>query len=188
MKDIKAILAEVELEDSVRESIIKAVNENYKTVEEMDKKLKRIADLEDQNKALTDQVGNLEGDGEELEKLRKQVQDFTEAEEQRKADEAEKEKRQSFATVFDAALGEREFSNDIMRNAIFDKAYEKCSAETGLDAKKVIEELTKDADGIWKNPQQETNKMPNPAYISKKKTSSDNAKKTFADMLFSASR
>lgn len=175
MKDIKVILEAFELDDDMRESIIKEVNANYRTINEVNSKAQRISELEEQNRALTDQVGKLEGDGEELEKLRKQVQDFTDAEEQRKADEAESAKRASFRTVFDAAVGDKEFANDIVRDSIFDKVYAKCNEQVGLNAAEVIDELTKNANGIWKNPQTDIHKMPNPNDISNNK---DHAKKS----------
>lgn len=188
MKDIKAILADFELGDEAKESIIKAVNENYRTIEEMEKKANRIKELEEQNQALTEQVGNLEGDAEDIEKLREQVKTFEAAESKRKAEADEAAKREQFRAVFDAAVGDREFSNDIIRDSIFDKAYARCTETTGLDAKQVIDDMTKDAEGVWKNPQQDVRKMPNPSDISNKKPSTDDAKKTFADMLFSANR
>lgn len=185
MKDIKAILSGFELSDEDREAIIKEVGENYRSIVEVTKKADRIKELEEQNNALTEQVGNLEGDGEEVEKLRQQVADFEAAEKERKAEAEETEKRNQFRTVFDAAIGDREFANDIIRDSIFNKAYATCSATTGLDAKHVIDEMTKDADGIWKNPQQEAHKMPDPAQISTKKaTGEDAAKKQIADFLF----
>lgn len=185
MKDIKAILADVELEDDAREAIIKAVNENYRTINEINGKNERIKELEEQNKALTEQVGNLEGDGEELEKLRQQIQEFTEADKERKARAEEDAKRDQFRTVFDAAVGEREFSNDIIRDSIFEKTYEKCSSQAGINAKDVIEEMTKDADGVWKNPQSEINKMPTPEQLSAQKAKSEEAaKKEIASFLF----
>lgn len=185
MKDIKAILEKITLDDEAREEIIRAVNENYRTKEEVEKKARRITELEEQNQALTEQVGNLEGDGEELEKLRKQVQEFNAAEEQRKADEIENTKRASFRTVFDAAIGEKEFANDIIRDSVFEKAYSKCNEQAGLDAKDVIDQITKDTDGIWKNPQHDVKKMPGQEQISSKKnTGEDAAKREIANFLF----
>lgn len=185
MKDIKVILEAFELDDDMRNSIIEEVNANYRTIEETEKRRKRIEELEEQNKTLSDQVGKLEGDGEELEKLRKQVQDFTDAEEQRKADEAESAKRASFRTVFDAAVGDKEFANDIVRDSIFDKVYAKCNEQVGIKAEDVIKELTENADGIWKNPQNDVNKMPTPEQISSKKnTGEDAAKREIANFLF----
>lgn len=184
MKDIKAILEGCEISDEQREAIIREVNENYKTINEMEKKNERIAELEEQNKALTEQVGNLEGDGEELEKLRKQIQEFTEAEDRRRADEAESAKREQFRAVFDAAIGDKEFANDIIRETVFDRVYAKCSEHAGLDAKDVIEEFTKDTQGIWKNPQNDVHKMPAQGMISNNNKGQDAAKKSLADALF----
>lgn len=185
MKDIKAILSAFELSDDDREAIIKEVGENYRSIVEMEKKTSRIKELEEQNEALTKQVGNLEGDGEEVKKLQKQVEDFEAKEAQRKADAEEAAKRDQFRAVFDAAVGEKEFANDIIRDSIFDRAYAKCTETTGLDAKQVIEEMTKDADGVWKNPQQEVAKMPDPAALS---SNNDKKKKedegTITDFLF----
>lgn len=185
MKDIKEILRDIELSDEDRQTIISEVGENYRTINEVNGKVDRIKELEEQNQALTEQVGNLEGDGEEVEKLRQQVRDFEAAEEKRKAEAEEAEKRSQFRTVFDAAIGEREFANDLIRDSVFNKAYATCSATAGLDAKRVIEDMTKDADGIWKNPQQEAKKMPNPADVSNAKTTNeDAAKKDIAKFLF----
>ena len=185
MKDIKAILEGFTLTDDERESIIKEVGENYRSIVEVTKKNQRIEELETQNQALTEQVSNLEGDGEELENLRKQISEFKAAEEQREADELEEAKRESFKGLFDAAVGEKEFANEIIRDSIFEKAYRKCSDTVGYDPKEAIEELTKDTDGIWKNPQNDVRKMPNPNDISTNKdhaTKSD--EKTIASFMF----
>lgn len=185
MKDIKTILEGFDISDDVRDSIIREVTENYRTIAEVENKTQRIADLEKQNEALTEQVGNLEGEGEELEKLRDQVREFTEAEEKRKADETERAKRDSFRVLFDAAVGEREFANDIIRDSIFDKAYSRCSENTGFDAKDAIAELTKDTEGIWRNPQNDPRKMPNPNDLSNNKDrKAENDEKTIAAFMF----
>lgn len=184
MKDIKAILSEHELDSSVSESIIKAVNENYRTIDEMEKKAKRIDDLTAQNKALTEQVGELQGDGEEVEKLRKQVADFQEAENQRKATEAENEKREAFRVTFDAAVGERKFANDLVRSSVFESVYKTCSEDAGAGAKDTLEALTKDMPGVWENPQTSPHNMPNGGDLSQgKQESVDTARKTIRDFM-----
>lgn len=190
MKDIKAILSEhgEALTDEARQAIISAVGENYRSVEEMTKKADRIKTLEEQNESLTEQVGKLEGDGEELEALRKQVEDFKAAEKTRKDAEKEQTKRNDFRTVFDAAVGENEFANDLIRETVFEKVYAQCSAKTGADAKSILDDTVRDMDGVFKNPQQDPRKMPSPDDISKKKPSEDEAKKSFAEMLFSTNR
>ena len=179
MKDIKAILAGIDLSDEQREAIIKEVGENYRSIVEVTKKTQRIDELETQNKALTEQVSNLEGDGEELENLRKQIADFEAAEEKRKADELEAEQRKSFAILFDAALGDKQFANEMTREAIFEKAFKKCNETVGYKPEDAIEELTRDTDGIWKNPQNDVNKMPGQNDLSNNKDheTTDDAKK-----------
>lgn len=184
MKDIKAILSEYEFDEGVSEAIIKAVNENYKTVEEMEKKNKRIEELTAQNQTLTEQVGNLEGNGEELEKLRNQVQEFNEAEEKRQAAEAESAKREAFRATFDAAVGERKFANDLMRNSVFESVYKTCNEDAGAGAKDALEALTKDMPGVWENPQTAPHNMPNGGDLSQmKKDSVDTARKTIKDFM-----
>lgn len=169
MKDIKAILDGFDLPDETKQAIIRDVTANYRTIAEVEGKTQRIAELERQNETLTEQVGNLEGDGEELEALRKQVQEFTDSEAKRKAEEQEIAEREAFRALFNEAVGEREFVNDLMRDTVFEKAYGRCKGKTGASAKDAIEELTKDTHGIWVNPQTDPKRMPGQSEISNNK-------------------
>lgn len=185
MKDIKAILEGFTLTDEERETIIKEVGDNYRSIVEMTKKNQRIEELEKQNEALTEQVNNLEGDGEELEKLRKQISDFEAAEEKRKADETEAEKRDTFRKAFDEVVGDRTFTNDVIREAIFEKAYKQCGDDVATGARDAIEALTKDTEGIWTNPQRDVKKMPSQNEISGNKDHEvKDAKKTISNFMF----
>lgn len=190
MKDIKAILNEnaKDLTDEQVKAIADAVAENYRSIVEMEKKTSRISELEEQNKTLSEQVEGLKGDGEELELLRKTVEDYKAAEEDRKNKEEEQQKRDSFRVLFDKAVGENEFTNDLIRETIFEKAYNECKDNAAINASDALEKYTKDTDGIFKNPQHDPAKMPSLDDISKKKPSEKEAKKSFADMLFSANR
>lgn len=187
MKDIKAILSEhgEGLTDEAVKAITDAVNANYKTINDYQKKTDRIAQLETQNSDLTEQVGNLKGDSEEVEKLRSQVETFKQAEEDRKAKEDAQAKRDQFQKVFDAAVGERTFANDLVRESVFERAYKMCSEDTGKGANEALESLTKDMPGVWENPQNAPHKMPNAADISTVKTNGeDAAKREIAHFLF----
>lgn len=185
MKDIKAILEGFTLTDEERESIIREVGENYRSVVEVTKKAQRIEELEKQNAALTEQVNNLEGDGEELEKLRKQVSDFEVAEEKRKADETEAAKRDSFRKAFDNAVGDRTFTNEVIREAIFEKAYKECGDDVAAGVTEALERLTKDTEGIWTNPQRDVKKMPSQNELSGNKDHEvKDAKKTISSFMF----
>lgn len=186
MKDIKAILAEHELGDEVRAAIERNVRENYRTISEVTQKAERISELEKQNGELSEQVKALEGDGEQLEALRKQVADFEAAETARMEAEAEKAKRDSFRSVFDKAVGEREFANQLVEDTVFERVYKACQCDTGLGAKEALDTAVKDADGIWKNPQKDPAKMPNPDDVSagRQKTAQEvKDERTIADFI-----
>lgn len=169
MKDIKAILEGITLTDEEREGIIREVGENYRSIVEVTKKAQRIEELETQNKALTEQVSGIDGKDEELKTLRDTINAFERKEEERKANELEAAKRDSFRVVFDAAIGDKVFANDMIRETIFEKAYKECGENAAINAKDAIDNLTKDTDGIWKNPQRDANKMPNQNDISNNK-------------------
>lgn len=186
MKNIKAIIEDYseQLDEKQREAICKAVEDNYKTVEEWQKKQTRISELEEQNQALSESIGNLEAESEEVQKLRDQVAQFEADEKQRKADEEHQAKRNSFMDVFNAAVGDREFANDIIRDSVFDKVFEQCSNGAGIGAKDALDTITKDADGIWKNPQQDVHMMPEPNALSTGEPKSKSGLQKMANQLF----
>ena len=166
MKDIRAILNDYDLTDETRETIAKEVRANYKTIADWQKKADRIAELEEANAAFAEKVKALEADGEQAEALRKQVADYEAAEAARIA-EAEKAKAEAdFRKSFEEAVGNRKFANDMIAEAVFRKAYDRCKAETGFDVGKALEEAVKDADGIWVNPQRDPHRMPEKTQVS----------------------
>lgn len=187
MKDIKAILAEHEIDGDAAKAIAHAVGENYRTRAETEAKAERIKELERQNGELADQVKALEGDGEQLEKLRKQVADYEQAEAERKAKAEEDARRDSFRALFDAAIGDREFANDLMRDTVFERAYKECQS-LGTGAKDAIEAVTKDVDGVWLNPQRDPKRMPGASDVSSKRPDGEAAKRAFAAQLFGGRR
>lgn len=188
MKDIKAILSDsgAELTDEQVKAICDAVGENYRSKEETDKKAARIKELEEANESLAKQVEEINLDSEELESLRKSVSEYKNAEEERKAKAEEQHKRDQFMTVFDAAVGEQEFANDLIRSTVFEKVYAKCAENTGINAKDVLEEVTKDLDGVYKNPQLDPMRMPKPEDMKSGNADSSVAKskKALAAQLF----
>ena len=185
MKNIQAILEGYELTDEQRSKIAAEVDENYRSIEEIEKRRARIVELEEQNAALTEQIGSLQGDSEEVEVLRKQVQDFETQETERKQREEEAQKRDSFRVLFDAAVGSNEFANDLMRDTVFEKVYAQCQSDTGKGAKEALDAVTKDVDGVWKNPQNDVHKMPEQSQLAtKKETGEAAAKETIKQFMF----
>lgn len=166
MKDIRSILNDYEIPEEVREAIAKEVRANYKTIADWQKKADRIAELEEANASLTEKVTALKDGSEEADALRKQVADYQAAEAKRAADAAEADRRESFRKSFEEALGERKFANGIVEKAVFDAAYADCTANAGRSAKDAIDAATKDAEGVWVNPQRDPAKMPTQSIIS----------------------
>lgn len=185
MQDIKAILAKHadELSDETKEVISKAVLQNYRTIDEVEKKTERIKELEGTNKELTEKVGELEGDSDKITELQAVVDEFKAKEKQRKEADEENQRRETFRESFDKSLGERKFINDLMRDTVFDKVYKLCGEDSSIGVKEAIENVTKDVDGVWANPQQDPRKMPGTG-IEKKTPEPSASKKIFAKQLF----
>lgn len=184
MENVKEILSRLGVETDKADELEKAILANYRTKAEVDSKTARISELEGKLKAA--------GDAGESESLRKQVEEQAaklkqledEKAEAAKASEAAKE-RKEFEGRFAEATKGREFANSIVKGAIFDQAFAKAQANPDMDAKAIIDGLTADADGIWKNPQRDPNKLPKPGSTASKVspiTSLDQAEAQTADM------
>lgn len=184
MKDIKAILKDHGVDEDKIEEISKEVIENYRSTAEVEKKNERIKELETQNSELTEKIDTFSGSEEEIENLKAQVKEFQEKEQKREAEEKEATKRASFNDVFEAALGDKQFSNDLMRETVFEKAYKMCHETSGIGAKEAIESVTKDIEGVWMNPQTANHKMPGADQLDKKQEALVESKQSLADMLF----
>lgn len=170
MKDIKAILEGLEIPDDAKQTIVKEVGENYRTINEVNSKAERIKELEAANKDLTETITGLEGNGEELEALKSKVAEFEQAEADRKRKAEEQAKRESFRSVFDAAVGDKEFANDLIRDTVFEKVYATCSQSSGLGASDVLDKTVENMEGVWKNPQTDPKSMPSGDVLSNNKT------------------
>lgn len=187
MENIKEILAKYSdvLTEGQRGEIEAAVVKNYRTVTEVEKKTSRIAELEAQNAELSESVGALEANAESVEELRQKVKDMEDAESQRKAKADEDAKRDSFRTKFDAAITGKEFANDLIRDTVFESVYAECSKGDGVGISEAIEAVTKDKDGVWKNPQRDPKALPNPGGILKNKDESHlEERRTLAKWMF----
>lgn len=188
MKDIKSILKEhVEgIDAEVVDKIAAEVIENYRTIDEVGKKTDRIASLEKELQERDEAIKNLDENAQELETLRDQVSKYEQAEADRIEAEQEAEKRSSFETVFNTALGERKFANSLIRETILNKAYAMCGENSAINASDAIEKLTKDEEGIWINPQTDPHSMPSDFDLGKAKDNdADTTKREFALRLFS---
>lgn len=172
MKNVVEILKELgfELDEEKARQVDEAVRENYKTIAEFDQKMgkmgeaqKRIEELEAEIAKRDEAIQGMSGTAEELESYKQQVADYQKRDAEAKAKAEEEAKRESFRTMFDEALGGRKFANDIMAQAIFDKAYNGVANADVNACKAYVDSLTAEMPGVWSNPQADPKKMPKPS-------------------------
>ena len=164
MKTVQDILKENGVEGEVADAIAKEVGENYRTIAETQQKGERIQALTDENAKLSEELAKVkELDGsnaEELAKLKEHIAELEGESEKRKAEDEEKAKAASFADSFKAALGDREFSGPIVRDAVMAKARKLSDDNPDLTVEEAIARAVGDGQGVWRNPQRDPNKMP----------------------------
>lgn len=123
---------------------------------------KKIGELEEQLSEKDATIKKLEAAGGDTETMRKELEDYKKAEADRKKAEEDARADQILTAAAEQALEGKEFVNDPTRahyvaelkKAIVDPA------NKGKSPVKLFEAMTKDADGIFKNPQQEPLKIP----------------------------
>ena len=154
----------IELDDEKKGELEKEVLANYRTISEVDAKNSRIAELEGQlakaNDAIEAAKGMQGGNAEQMKQLQEQLDAYQKADEERKAKLEEETERKIFEQKFDEAVGGKKFVNEIVRSAVFDKAYALGKANPDMDVKAIVGGIVGDADGVWENPQQSVRKMP----------------------------
>ena len=107
-------------------------------------------------------IANLEKAGGDAKKVAEELEKYKQAEAERKKAEKEAETDQILTAAAEQALEGKEFINDPTR-AHYVAALKQAIADPankGKSPTKLFEAMTKDADGIFKNPQQEPLKIP----------------------------
>lgn len=107
-------------------------------------------------------IANLEKASGDTKKMAEELEKYKQAEAERKRTEKEAETDQILTAAAEQALEGKEFINDYTR-AHFVAELKKAIADPankGKSPAKLFEAMTKDADGIFKNPQQEPLKIP----------------------------
>jgi len=140
-EEVKFILAEngkvVKTETEKAKEDLTAEIETYK---------KNVADLQDEINKLPK--------SDEIETLQKKVKTMEEAEAERIANENKNKEDEILTTNIKSVFGEQKFVNDYTRNALINDIKNALNDPNnkGKSAKDLFEELTKDKDGIFVNP------------------------------------
>ena len=115
----------------------------------------------DELKTAKDTIATLEANKGDTEALQAELDKYKQADEARQKAEQEAAAQKALEERFDAVVSGKEFANNLVRNgtlAEFSRALND-PANTGKGDKELFDALTKDAAGIWKNPQQEPVKI-----------------------------
>lgn len=105
-------------------------------------------------KQLQESMGDVDG-------MKAKLEEYQKADEARQKAEQEAAAHKAMEDRFNAVLGDKQFANDLVRNGTMDAFFRALNdpVNTGKGDKELFEALTKDATGIWKNPQQEPVKV-----------------------------
>lgn len=121
-----------------------------------------IKEKEDTITKLGDDLKAGEGDAETIKKLQKQVDDYKEAEKQRKDAEDKAAADKTLTNNILEVIGDKKFVNDFTKNSIIEQIKTNLAdkANAGKGIKDIFEGLTKDAENIFVNPQHENIDIP----------------------------
>ena len=121
-----------------------------------------IKKARDELKTARDTIATLEANKGDMDALQAELDKYRQADEARQKAEQEAAAHAALVERFGKVKGGREFSSEYAENGLleaFNKAIND-PANTGKGDKELFDALTKDAAGIWKNPQQEPVKVP----------------------------
>jgi predicted nucleic acid-binding Zn-ribbon protein len=151
----KVKLSKDEIKSILAESGKIVTNETEKTKKDLNTEIETykttITDLQDK-------IGKLPK-SDELEALKKEIQTMKDAETQRITDEKAKKDEEILTNNIKSAFGDKKFINEYTQNAIINdvKSALKDVNNQGKSAKDLFEELTKEKEGIFANPNQVIN-------------------------------
>lgn len=166
MKNIHEILTEigVEVPEEKKADFDKAFGENYKTIadyqKQKDKLDKATADIENANKnikELNDTIKNYEGTDDTIKTLQEKVTAYEQAEADRVQAEKDRKADEEMNARIAETIGDVEFINEFTKNSIYQAIKDGVKADSTKGVKSIFEELTKDKEGIFKNPQDPMN-------------------------------
>jgi tetratricopeptide (TPR) repeat protein len=176
MKNIHTLLSEigVTVPDDKKADFDKAVTENYKTVADYDKQAGKLQKAQDDLESANDKIGELseavkgtEGAEQTIKDLQKKLGDYEEAEKTRKSEEEAAEADAQLTATIEEYYGsdsmkDKKFVNEFTRKSITDtlKAEMNKPENKGKGVSDLFSALTKEQDGIFKNPQDPINIPP----------------------------
>ncbi len=121
-----------------------------------------VKKAKDDLKTAKDTIATLEAAKGDTDALQAELDKYKQADEARQKAEQEAASHAALVERFNGVKGDRDFSSQFAESGLLD-AFSKAindPANTGKGDKELFDALTKDADGLFKNPQQETVVIP----------------------------
>lgn len=122
----------------------------------------KIKELEQQIKEKDNFISKLEETTGDAEKIREELEKYKKAESDRIAAEKAAEEDRILTEAVTTAIGNKEFVNEMTKNGYIAEVKKALSDPTnkGKGAAEIFEAMTKDVEGIFKNPQQQKISIP----------------------------
>lgn len=159
MKNITELLTEigVEVPEDKREAFEKAFDANYKPLSDYQKQKDKLDAANQSIKELNETIKGYEGTDETIKTLQGKVEAYEKAEADRVQAEKDRKADEEMNARITETIGDVEFINEFTKNSIYQAIKDGVKADSTKGVKSIFEELTKDKEGIFKNPQDPIN-------------------------------
>ena len=159
MKNIYEILTEigVEVPEEKKSDFDKSFSGNYKTIVDYQKQKEKLDTANQSIKELNETIKGYEGTDETIETLKGKVEAYEQAEADRVQAEKDRKADEEMNARITETIGDVEFINEFTKNSIYQAIKDGVKADSTKGVKSIFEELTKDKEGIFKNPQDPIN-------------------------------
>ena len=159
MKNIYEILTEigVEVPEEKKSDFDKSFGGNYKTIVDYQKQKEKLDTANQSIKELNETIKGYEGTDETIKTLQGKVEAYEQAEADRVQAEKDRKADEEMNARITETIGEVEFINEFTKNSIYQAIKDGVKADSTKGVKSIFEELTKDKEGIFKNPQDPIN-------------------------------
>lgn len=159
MKNIYEILTEigVEVPEEKKSDFDKSFSGNYKTIVDYQKQKEKLDTANQSIKELNETIKGYEGTDETIKTLQGKVEAYEQAEADRVQAEKDRIADEEMNARITETIGDVEFINEFTKNSIYQAIKDGVKADSTKGVKSIFEELTKDKEGIFKNPQDPIN-------------------------------
>lgn len=120
----------------------------------------KLTEANNQLNEAQEKLKDVDSKDETINTLQKQMEDYIKAENERKAKEEADRKDRELTEKITALFEGKEFTSDYVRNGLIADIKGQHAQDSTVGLKEIFENLTKDKEGIFKNPQHEKLNIP----------------------------